>query len=151
MKLTAPTAVWILAKLYDEEDPIGRKPLLKKLCQASFDLMNEGTEFSNTLAQLEKEKYVEQSYGTEKGYEITEDGIIAFRRNFGTPFEKIKNRADKLPELKNSKFSLIVKTIKDSSDATTTAAKLCIDNAPLVLEFLMYARSELTKLGINIG
>ena len=156
MDIYTPIPTWILAKLYEEEHPIERKTLLKNLCQASFDLMNEDSEFSNILTELQRAKYIERSDGTKNGYdiiqyEITEYGIIAFRRKFGNLFEKIKIYADKSQEIRSSKFSPMVRIIKHSSDMSTTVAKMCIDNAPLVLEFLKYAGSELMKLGININ
>lgn len=154
MESNSPTFVWILAKLYDEEKPINRKNLLKKLCQASFELMsNETVDFNNALASLERLKCIEHNWD-ESGtsiFVISEVGIIKFRKDLGTPLIKINQNVDKFSSVKNKKFLNILEKIKNSSDITTLAVKLCVDNTPFFIEFLNFASTQLLKYNIRLN
>lgn len=49
LDINTPIATWVLARLFDDDMPIPRKNLLKKLCQASFDSMNADNDFADTM------------------------------------------------------------------------------------------------------
>ena len=73
MKIPNSTAAWVLAELYIKDGLVPRMSLLRGLCQASFDSMNDENEFSNTIAELGKAGYIEQPF-SESRYQITEMG-----------------------------------------------------------------------------
>lgn len=174
LDIKTPTATWILARLYDEEIPISRKNLMKNLCQASFDSMVGENDFGNTMKQLTDAKYIEQinqSYtdlvtspsllagvgGSQQvtrereGYVITELGIYAFRKQIATPLEKIKANIDKVPSMSRfEKFKNIIATLKANSNLISLGVKLCVENAPLVIDFIKTMHAELVQLGIPI-
>jgi len=168
MDIRNPIATWVLAKLYEEDQPISRKEILKKLCQASFESMSEMDEFSTIIKQLEDEKYIEYTRGNyteyipvqskssfatssetklqpvtkrKEGYEIGEAGIIAYRAQIISPLEKIKTQTDILPNEKESKFSVLTDKLKATRDVAEFAVKKCIENAPQILEFIKFAKS----------
>lgn len=150
--IKTPIATWILARLYDEDNPISRKNLLRNLCQASFDSMSVDTDYSTTLSELEKEELIEferrqvsdfipvqQQSGFNpamtppetklkeitkhvEGYSITEKGIIAFRKDIATPVEKIKKLTNKLSSSNQSKFRGILDELKRHTDSITSFA-----------------------------
>jgi len=124
LNVQTPIATWVLARLYEEQHPIPRKDLLKHLCQKSFDMMTNDSDFATTMDELiESEciKLTEETFQdfvpiretnplviamntqpklkeitvTRKGYVIEDNGIIAFRRQIATPLEKIKDKVDK--------------------------------------------------------
>lgn len=179
LDINTPIATWVLARLFDEEMPIPRKNLLKKLCQASFDSMNADNDFADTMKKLEAEEYIEYSKAdapeflpvqehnvvsylpsetklqkvtkTHKGYVITEAGIIAFRRQIATPLEKIRRYADKLSSSHISKFEQLINELKSKSGSIISfAIKKCIDDAPYILKFIDSSKRELYKLGISL-
>ena len=178
MDIKTPVATWVLARLYNEEKPIQRKNLMKYLCNASFDSMTGEKDFGNTLKQLIDAKYIEnttEEYADfldvlenpnapeeeqttrlqevkrkREGFVITESGIYVFRKQIGTPLEKIQTYIDKIPSVTTNKFKKIVDALKLASDIISTAVKLCVDNAPLVLEFIQKVAYELRSVGINL-
>lgn len=183
LDIRKPIATWILARLFDEDTPIPRKDLLRNLCQASFDSMLADTDFSQTINNLLNARYIEESekeytnfvpvkdnssghtaHGTNtnrtrqvtqkiQGYIITEEGIIAFRKQIGTPLEKIQPHLNLFTGSASrfDKFKKIIESIKNKSNVLVPAVKLCIENAPLVLEFLQEAQQVLTSHGIPIS
>ncbi|HYL65903.1 MAG TPA: hypothetical protein VEU72_01975 [Nitrosopumilaceae archaeon] len=156
MNIKTPVATWILARLFNENKPVLRKDLLRNLCQASFDSMTSDDDFSKTTEMLVKGKYIQSvdidnATGT-TGYLITEEGIIAFRRQISTALEKIQRQLDKIPSVtRNSKFTNIVNALKSNSNILTTSIKLCIDNAPQILEFIKTVTNELRSVGILVS
>ena len=135
MKIPNSTAAWVLAELYIKDGLVPRMSLLRGLCQASFDSMNDENEFSNTIAELGKAGYIEQPF-SESRYQITEMGIIIFRKEIGTPLQKAQDNYNEILELRDTKYDQIINALDQTTDITLTAAKLCVKNAPLVLEFV---------------
>ncbi len=179
MEIKTPIATWVLAKLYNEELPIQRKDLMKYLCNASFDSMTGENDFANTMKQLLDSKYIENitreysdflpvtdnlSLPEEEqttrlqevkrkrdGYVITETGIYAFRKQIGTPIEKIRPHLTKLSmTAKTEKFRRVIETLKSESDVMGPVIKLCVENAPLILEFMKAMPAILQSFGINL-
>jgi len=152
MYIKTPIATWILARLYDVDNPLPRKNLLRNLCQASFDSMSVDTDFSTTLSELEKEGLIEferkdisdfipiqQQSGFNpaltppetklkeitkhvEGYSITEKGIIVFRRDIATPVEKIKKFTNKITPKNQSKFREFLDELKRHTGSITSFA-----------------------------
>jgi hypothetical protein len=177
MNIKTAISTWILARLMDEEYPISRKNLLKQLCQASFASMTRDDEYGETIEELKKAGYIEfkqanvtrfipindglgLSFSNQKrlervnepreGYEITEDGIREFRKQIVTTIDHIRPEIERVSKNNIKKFETIIETIRRTSNLMESVTKLCIDNAPLVLDFINTVRSELVKLGINI-
>lgn len=178
LNINTPITTWILARLFDEEYPIPRKTLLKRLCQASFTSMMNDEDFGNEMEALEKDGYIEferkdriehmplteenivsatmtstryERVSTPvEGYVITEKGIIAFRKEIVTKIQNIKPHIDRLAAYKIEKFKTITETVEFSTDLLKDVVKLCVDNAPLVLEFIKSATTELSKIGIPL-
>jgi hypothetical protein len=176
LNINTPIATWILARLFDDEKPITRKNLLKNLCQASFSSMGDN-DFDITIKQLESEKYIEftrssisenihvNSMGTlglggtkiqpvtkeYEGYVISEKGIIEFRKQIATKIEKIRPLLHRLELNKIARFQKIIDTITSTASLTDSVVKLCIDNAPLVLDFIRTIPTELANIGIQLS
>lgn len=74
------------------------------------------------------------------GYVITVSGIMAVRRQIITPIEKIKQNIENYPENKVGKFKTIIDHLKSNATVTLSTIKLCIDNAPLFLDFINYVK-----------
>ena len=98
--------------------------------------MNDEGEFSSTMDELEKAGYIEQPF-SDLRYQITETGIIVFRKEIGTPLQKARDNFNKISKHKDTKYAQIIKELDEGRDITSTAATLCIKNAPRVLEFLV--------------
>ena len=131
---TRSMVVWILAKLYVEEESITRKSLVKELCQATFDLMENANEFGVVVENLENKGYI---YEETKKYEITETGIIVFRREIISPLINAQKNLRKIPERILSMYEIIVQTLKSDGNTALNIAQLCVQNTPLVLDFLI--------------
>jgi hypothetical protein len=149
------------------------------LCDDAFEMMKDD-EFKDTLARLAKVNYiqnvvdktiidhvpinampgslsqefkeVERKYS---GYEITTDGVIAFRRQIKIPLQKIMAQVDKLAAIymepkKSAQFKQILATLKESTDLGNSAADLAIKNSPLFRDFLLWAKTGLKAFGIDI-
>ena len=159
-----PISTWILARLYDEEVPISRKNLLRNLCQASFDSMIANDDFSSIFDALIKNHYIEfekQSYEDfypvkkvdtiqfseneeismqkitkiKEGFVISEQGIILFRTRIITQIEKIRPHLKKLENVE-TRFHSLIKELQSNSNTSQVIIKACIENTPLVLEFI---------------
>ena len=135
MKIGNSTAVWILAKLYVDDGFVARRSLVRELCQASFELMKDDNEISVTLDDLRIKGYISQNSVTQD-YQITEKGMIIFRREIGSPLKKAENLNPN--SFRSAKYGSIIKVLKEGGDITLNAARLCITNTPLVLEFLTF-------------
>ena len=135
MKIRNPTAAWILAELYIKDDLVRRRSLVRQLCQASFESMNDENEFSSTMDELEQAGYIEQPLSDTR-YQITEMGMIIFRKEIGTPLQKAQDNYNEILELRDTKYDQIINALDQATDIALTAAKLCVKNAPLVLEFV---------------
>ena len=136
MKIGNSTAVWILAKLYRDDGFVARRSLVRELCQASFDLMDDENEFANVIAKLDDNGYIIRQRNT-TNYQITEKGMIVFRQEIGSPLKKAENNLN-FTASQNAKYESIIRVLKEGGDITLNAAILCIDNTPLLLEFLAF-------------
>jgi hypothetical protein len=179
LDVKTPIATWVLARLFNENHPISRKDLLRHLCQASFDSMTGDKDFANTIQKLIDAKYIEYTkeayqdlvpvkdndafaiqsstklqeiHRVSEGYVITDDGIIAFRRQIVTPLEKIQSHLNKIPStiIKDNRFSKIFDALKSNANILESAIQLCINNAPQILEFIRHVSNQLTSMGIVI-
>ncbi|MDE1764972.1 MAG: hypothetical protein KGI27_01725 [Thaumarchaeota archaeon] len=179
MDIKTSVVTWILSYLYNQNVPIPRKDLLKKLCNASFDSMTGSNDFDSAIKQLTDAKYIEnttrevseyvpvidnlnlpEEEQTNKlqemkhrveGIVITEDGIFEYRKQIGTPLEKIQPHLDKVSASPQAQeFKGIIKTLKFSDDVIGSAVKLCIENAPLIVKFIKEVPRILTSFGVNI-
>ena len=105
----------------------------------------------NSIQDIGKIKEYEKVSKTHEGYVITEKGIIAFRKEIVTKIEGIKTQIDRLANYKIEKFNEITSRISYSTDILKDVVKLCTDNAPLVLEFIKTATTELSKIGVALS
>lgn len=149
------------------------------LCDDAFEMMKDG-DFKNTLDRLTKANYIQNSVDKTfidhvtldkfttvltaeykeverkySGYEITTEGVLAFRRQIKIPIQKIMAHVDKFSRIyvepqKASKYSEIINTLKQSSDLGNSVADLAIKNSPLFGEFIVWAKDGLKALGIDI-
>src|SRR5581483_5082343 len=109
-----PIALWIFARLFDSSINMGRRDLLKNLCQASFDTMNEVSDFDKGLELLVTDGLISSSkLGGEAHYNITEKGIITFRKDL------VKTVLDSVKKVENNpglftKYKGIVESIKNT-------------------------------------
>ncbi len=134
-------ASWVLAKLYDQSQPLHRLELLKMLCQESFDLMNETNEYPDTLKTMVKLDYI--AFKDEK-YSIEEQGIIAVRRQLITPIINLKKEGtiEKVTE----RFKQLVDSLHDYTDVAYFVTRNIVSNAPLFLDFITWAIQLLSGL-----
>ena len=176
LDIKTPISTWILARLFDEELPLGEKDLLRKLCQASFDSMNADNDFDNAITALRTAGYIEhgekeyrelvplrnnslltvQETGMHEvtrkrtGFSITKAGIIAFRRQIATPIEKIVSNVNKLDPSKTSPFKKILNELNSHRSILEASIALAIENAPHILEFIKNMAHQLALIGITV-
>ncbi len=142
--------------------------------------MTGDNDFADVMKELEKEHYIKfkketyedfkpvaVNYGppdeppeesstrfekimrTREGYVIEEPGINAFRRQIVTTIKEIKPHVDKLSTI-DGKFGKIINSVRSTVDLTKTVTKLCIENTPLLVDFIKSAMSLLYKVDIFI-
>ena len=141
--------------------------------------MTSENQFGNTMKHLIEAKYIEhakQEYSDfipitdnpdmpleeqttrlqevtrkREGYAITEAGIYAFRKQIGTPLELCQKNLDKIPQTATmGKFKKILETLRSEHNMIDSAVKLCVENAPFVLDFIKGAAAILAPHGIRL-
>ena len=84
------------------------------------------------------------------GFEITRAGIIAYRKDIISPFQKMRpylsNLDKKLTETTHKEF---LQELINSSSISTTIINACINNAPLVVEILITYAQLLSNMNIS--
>lgn len=164
--------IWILARLYNGAC-LDDKELLRKLCDASFDMIKETSDYDSALENLQNAKYIENVTKTieafEKidtpfaltpklqqvnkkisGFEITRAGLIAYRKEIIFPIQKTKPYFSKLDKkLTEPTHKELLQKLINSSDMPTAIINACIDNAPLIMEILQKCFQLLSNHGIS--
>lgn len=140
--LKSPSGVWILARLYNESDPMTIHELAKTLCAASFDAMKSDEEFSETIDILEEKEWIansrriissQQKSPIKYGYKITTLGILAFRRFVSHPYYKAFEYDGELQfpsKIKDHMDSIF----EDMDLLVNRLINAAIHNAPLIIE-----------------
>jgi hypothetical protein len=89
------------------------------------------------------------------GYVITTAGAIAFRKQIIVPIEVILAEVDKIAAAladpkTNRKYEEIISSLKKGKDTALTTAAWIHDDAPLVKDFILWAKTGLQAIGVNV-
>ena len=148
--IVKPAHAWIMSKLIDKRSgSISVKDLIYELCDSALTDVQNAEDFNAVLSELNDCGYIKKPMDnlltgfakTEIRYEITEDGMFAFRLQIMRPISKICDEDIKVKEHLNE----FKETLQHNrNNLLIEAIAFCLKNAAFFIEFVKYA-------GISIG